>query len=34
MMKTKKVESLWSHLHWLGVLAETGSFTPLPAALG
>jgi len=33
-MKTKKVESLWSHLHWLGVLAETGSFTAAAARLG
>ncbi len=33
-MKTKKVESLWSHLHWLGVLAETGSFTAAAGRLG
>jgi DNA-binding transcriptional LysR family regulator len=33
-MKTKKVEALWSHLHWLGVLAETGSFTAAAGRLG
>jgi len=33
-MKTKKVESLWSHLHWLGVLSETGSFTAAAGRLG
>lgn len=33
-MKTKKVESLWSHLHWLGVLAEAGSFTAAAGRLG
>lgn len=26
-MATQKVESLWAHVHWLGVLSTTGSFT-------
>ncbi|HSV83959.1 MAG TPA: LysR substrate-binding domain-containing protein [Ramlibacter sp.] len=26
-MERKKIESLWSHLHWLTVLAEHGSYT-------
>jgi DNA-binding transcriptional LysR family regulator len=26
-MKTKKVDDLWSHVHWLAVLADMGSFT-------
>lgn len=26
-MKTKKIDSLWSHVHWLGVLAAMGSYT-------
>ena len=33
-MKTKKVDSLWSHVHWLGVLAEMGSFTAAAERLG
>lgn len=33
-MKTKKVEGLWSHVHWLGVLAEMGSFTAAAERLG
>jgi DNA-binding transcriptional LysR family regulator len=24
---SRKIESLWSHVHWLGVLAQQGSFT-------
>lgn len=34
MMKSRKVESLWSHVHWLGVLAEMGSFTAAAERLG
>lgn len=26
-MKTKNVDALWSHVHWLGVLSAMGSFT-------
>lgn len=26
-MKNPKIETLWTHLHWLTVLAEQGSFT-------
>eukprot|EP01032_Pedospumella_encystans_P005491 gene5491-6525_t len=26
-MKTQNIESLWTHLHWLTVLAQQGSFT-------
>ena len=33
-MKTKKVDALWSHLHWLGVLQVEGSFTAAAARLG
>lgn len=33
-MKTKKVDGLWSHVHWLGVLAEMGSFTAAAGRLG
>jgi DNA-binding transcriptional LysR family regulator len=33
-MDTQKVESLWTHLHWLTVLAEQGSYTAAAARLG
>lgn len=33
-MEERKVESLWSHLHWLVVLAEHKSFTAAAARLG
>ncbi len=33
-MKTKKVDALWSHLNWLGVLHTEGSFTGAAARLG
>jgi DNA-binding transcriptional LysR family regulator len=33
-MKTKKVEALWSHLHWLMVLADMGSYTAAAERLG
>lgn len=33
-MNERKVESLWSHLHWLSVLAEQKSFTAAAARLG
>ena len=26
-MKKQKIDALWAHVHWLGVLAETGSYT-------
>jgi DNA-binding transcriptional LysR family regulator len=26
-MATQKIESLWAHVHWLGMLSTTGSFT-------
>ncbi len=32
-MKNKKIESLWSHVHWLAVLAQRGSFTSAAAYL-
>ena len=32
-MKTKTVEQLWSHLHWLTVLHQQGSFTAAAARL-
>lgn len=32
-MKNKKIASLWSHVHWLVVLAERGSFTSAAAHL-
>jgi DNA-binding transcriptional LysR family regulator len=34
VMKTKKVDDLWSHVHWLGVLADMGSFTAAAERLG
>ena len=33
-METEKVTALWSHLHWLGVLAQQGSYTAAAARLG
>src|SRR6187402_3103447 len=33
-MKTKKVDDLWSHVHWLAVLADMGSFTAAAGRLG
>ncbi|MES3000833.1 MAG: LysR family transcriptional regulator [Pseudomonadota bacterium] len=33
-MKIKKIDALWSHVHWLGVLASSGSFTAAAARLG
>lgn len=33
LMETRKVESLWTHLHWLTVLAEQGSYTSAAARL-
>jgi DNA-binding transcriptional LysR family regulator len=33
-MDTGKIEGLWTHLHWLTVLAEQGSYTAAAARLG
>lgn len=33
-MKTKKIDALWSHVHWLSVLASLGSFTAAAKRLG
>ncbi len=33
-MKTKKVDALWSHLHWLGVLSLEGTYTRCAERLG
>jgi DNA-binding transcriptional LysR family regulator len=33
-MDTRKVEGLWTHLHWLTVLAEHGTYTAAAARLG
>ena len=33
-MQNKNVESLWTHLHWLVVLAQQGSYTAAAARLG
>ena len=33
-MDTQKVEALWTHLHWLNVLAEQGSYTAAALRLG
>ncbi|ABM34368.1 LysR family transcriptional regulator [Paracidovorax citrulli] len=33
-MKTKKVDALWSHVHWLGILDAEGSFTGAAHRLG
>ncbi len=32
--KTKKFNTLWTHLHWLSVLAQQGSYTATAARLG
>ena len=33
-MKTKRIEALWSHLHWLVILSDMGSFTAAAERLG
>lgn len=33
-MDTQRVEALWTHLHWLNVLATQGSYTAAAARLG
>lgn len=33
-MNEQKIKELWSHLHWLGVLAQQGSYTAAAARLG
>lgn len=33
-MESRKIESLWTHLHWLTVLAQQGSFTAAAQRLG
>ena len=33
-MESEKITALWGHLHWLGVLAQQGSFTAAAARLG
>src|ERR1700721_2840767 len=33
-MNTQKIEGLWTHLHWLTVLAEQGTYTAAAARLG
>jgi DNA-binding transcriptional LysR family regulator len=33
-VKTKKIDALWSHVHWLSVLASLGSFTAAANRLG
>lgn len=33
-MKTKNVDALWSHVYWLGVLSDLGSFTAASQRLG
>jgi len=33
-MDTQKIEGLWTHLHWLTVLAEQGSYTGAATRLG
>ncbi len=33
-MKTKKIDALWSHVHWLTVLATLGSYTAAAQRLG
>ena len=34
MALSRKIESLWTHLHWLNVLAQQGSYTAAAARLG
>ena len=33
-MEEKKINTLWTHLHWLSVLAQQGSYTAAAARLG
>jgi DNA-binding transcriptional LysR family regulator len=33
-METEKINNLWTHLHWLSVLAQQGSYTAAAARLG
>jgi DNA-binding transcriptional LysR family regulator len=33
-MKDQKINTLWTHLHWLSVLAQQGSYTAAAARLG
>lgn len=33
-MKQQQIEALWGHLHWLGVLADAGSYTAVVAVGG
>jgi DNA-binding transcriptional LysR family regulator len=33
-MNTQKIEGLWTHLHWLTMLAEQGSYTAAASRLG
>lgn len=33
-MKSKKIDALWSHVHWLGVLGTVGGFTAAAKRLG
>ena len=33
-METQKIEALWTHLHWLTVLAQQGSYTTAAQRLG
>jgi DNA-binding transcriptional LysR family regulator len=33
-METEKISTLWTHLHWLSVLAQQGSYTAAAARLG
>lgn len=33
-METQKIDTLWTHLHWLNILGEQGSFTAAAARLG
>jgi DNA-binding transcriptional LysR family regulator len=33
-MDTQKIEALWTHLHWLNVLASQGTYTAAAARLG
>lgn len=33
-MEHQKIQSLWGHVHWLGVLAQQGSYTEAAARLG
>jgi DNA-binding transcriptional LysR family regulator len=34
MMEDQKINTLWTHLHWLSVLAQQGSYTAAAARLG